>query len=91
MSAQAQRHFGQGASIPLIANDLLEAVDHAGVCISAGGPSSLQLSTWLSVGSLRARIASIAHTLVLTTSKGYLQAVSVSNGQARDHDQGRLT
>jgi len=41
---------GGKGEIPLMADDLPEAVQHASVCVGSGGPGGLQLSAILSVG-----------------------------------------
>lgn len=61
--------------LPFMPNDLLEAVQHSGVRIGARPFASLQLpDRILALGSgTRHGDGGRAHTLVLTTSKGYLE------------------
>lgn len=74
-----------------MADNLLEAVQHASVCVGSGGPGGLQLSAMLSVGRIcRVRVANVAHTRVLTTSNGYLwETWSVMLGGMRGAGAGR--
>lgn len=64
-----------------MADNLLEAVQHASVCVGSGGPGGLQLSAMLSVGRIyRVRVVNVAHTRVLTTSNGYLVMTDLVSG-----------
>lgn len=83
--------MGAWTTIPLILDDLLEAVQHASVGISTRSPGRLQLSVQLSVGVSGVRTAIVAHTLVLTTSKGYLAGHESAAGSTRQQRGGALT
>lgn len=64
--------------IPLIADDLPEAVEHAIVRIGAAARAGLQLSGRWSVEAYRYGLRVPAHTRVFTTSSGYLVRDEVS-------------
>lgn len=67
------------ANVPLMFDNLPEAVDHAIVVIGAGSLACLQLPGML-ISTCQQFLGAerLAHTLVLTTSRGYLDhAISI--------------
>ena len=79
-------HASEGSqNVPFMSDDLLEAVEHAIVGVSAGALASLQLSCQKSAHARTNEFevamdrrssahGRIAHTRVFTTSSGYLRS-----------------